>query len=150
MAEIATRTPDDATVVLSVSLRAEPTRVYRAFTDPALLARWWWPKSLAATYQVDPVVNGAFRVRGTTQEIGIEATFREVVPNERIRLDWQWDFDPTVTQVVAELAAEDGGTRLTVTHGHNPGILSREEHLVGWRDCLSRLVALDATGQLST
>lgn len=135
--------PDEATVVLRAVHPAPPAALYKAFTDATLLARWWWPANLAATYDIDPTVNGSFRIRSTTQELGIEATFREVVPEERIRLQWQWEFDPTVTEVLIEFRPHGGGTDLTVTHGQNPGVLSREENRVGWADCLGRLLRLD-------
>ena len=41
------------TLHLTRTFDAPCERVFRAWTDPALLARWWWPASFATTYAID-------------------------------------------------------------------------------------------------
>ena len=64
--------------------------VFRAFTDPALLARWWGPKGFTNTFhEFDPRPGGAWRFvmhgpDGT--DYPMTKDFVEVVPPERIVL----------------------------------------------------------------
>lgn len=65
--------------------------VYRAFTDPSLLARWWGPASFTNTFhEFDPRSGGAWRVvmhgpDGT--DYRNESQFVDVVAPERIVFD---------------------------------------------------------------
>lgn len=42
-------TPDGATISLDQFIAAPPERVWRALTEPELLAGWWVPGDIAAT-----------------------------------------------------------------------------------------------------
>jgi uncharacterized protein YndB with AHSA1/START domain len=82
--------PPDGDLVSTRVLGAPRDVVFRAFTDPALLARWWGPKGFTSTFHAfDPRPGGVWRLvmhgpDGTPYPMTKE--FVEVVAPERIVL----------------------------------------------------------------
>jgi uncharacterized protein YndB with AHSA1/START domain len=141
---IRTETPDNETVVVTAVVPASKDRVYRAFTDPVELARWWWPERFATTYEIDARPGGAFRVATSAlpedQSMGVHGTYLELSPT-RLALSWQWEGVDEITKVAIELEALDEvRTQVVVTHSASPSTDARDAHGQGWHDCLTRLV----------
>ncbi len=70
-------------------LRAPPERVYRAFLDPAALAKLNAPVGFTViVHELDASVGGRFRISfvnfGNGQALSFGGEFRELVPNEKI------------------------------------------------------------------
>jgi len=114
MASIGTR-PADREIVSTRVLDAPRERVFRAFSDPRVLARWWGPDGFTSTFQeFDFRPGGAWRFvmhgpDGT--DYRNESGFIEVVSPERIVLEHlrpMHRFLMTMT-----FAEEAGKTRLT-------------------------------------
>ena len=129
----------DPHVHLEHHLAADPARVYAAWTDPALISRWYCPNpDLPVTATTDLVVGGAYRV-----EMGphvVEGVFTELRPDEVIAFTWQWtSLGEPVSHVRVELSpAEGGGTHLVLRHtGLSPE--DAEGHTEGWTLSLARL-----------
>ena len=120
---------------------ADPERVYAAWTDPALLARWWWPQLPGTTYDWDVAVGRDYRIRADRAGIGVHGRFEAVEPPERLGLTWVWedgDTDGPPEQVEVVLTAHDGGTLVEVRHEcADPA--SGEGYRQGWTDVLARL-----------
>lgn len=136
--------PMTTTLVLARTFPAPREAVFRAWTEPAALARWWWPARFATTYDIDLRAGGGYRFR--TAELpelgvlGVSGTFLEVRAPERIVYTWAWE------------GSEDAETRVTVEfrdHGHHTQVVlrherfateqERDDHAQGWSDCLDRL-----------
>jgi len=81
----------DREFVTSRVIDAPPERVFRAFSDPAHLARWWGPKGFTSTFEAfDLRPGGTWRFvlhapDGT--DYPNEIVFVDVVPAQRIVLD---------------------------------------------------------------
>ncbi|HSL81858.1 MAG TPA: SRPBCC domain-containing protein, partial [Thermoanaerobaculia bacterium] len=78
------------TVRLHRVLKAPPERVYRAFLEPAAMAKWFPPYGLTCTvHHMDPKVGGTYRMSftnfGTGHEHSFGGEYQELVPNERLR-----------------------------------------------------------------
>jgi uncharacterized protein YndB with AHSA1/START domain len=96
--------------------------VYRAWLDPALLARWMTPDLAGSSRaEVDERVGGRFRII-TADGGGFEAELLELDPDRRLVLRWGFVgpqrldgpvFDSLLTITLAEAA---GGTVLTLVH----------------------------------
>jgi uncharacterized protein YndB with AHSA1/START domain len=91
-----------------------PSRVFAAWSDPALKARWL--VAAGHRHELD------FRVGGTEVAAGgqlrFEATYRDIVDGERIvYCSTLHDGDKlsTVSQTTVEFVAEGDGTRLVLT-----------------------------------
>jgi uncharacterized protein YndB with AHSA1/START domain len=114
-------------VRLQRMIAAPPDRVYRAWLEPELLARWMAPGALEVTRtEVDVRVGGRFRIwhAGPAGDVGgFEAELLELVPGERIVFRWGFvgpdrlagpSYDSLLTITLRE--ARDGATELTLVH----------------------------------
>jgi uncharacterized protein YndB with AHSA1/START domain len=102
---------------------ASPSRVWRAWSDPSQKAAWfngpeeWGPSE----YELDFRVGGREMSRGGPADgpsFTYEATFRDIVPGERIVYAYDMFSDDrriSVSLGTLELAAAGSGTRLTYT-----------------------------------
>jgi uncharacterized protein YndB with AHSA1/START domain len=121
-------------------LRAGRERVWRAWTDGAELAAWFWPASFATEAQVDARVGGSWRVASEAAGMAASGQFVDVEPHSRLVYTWRWDGEEHETLVTLTLAdAPDGGTVLTLTHERFESEQSAADHEQGWSDCLDRL-----------
>ncbi|MEX2240304.1 MAG: SRPBCC domain-containing protein [Burkholderiales bacterium] len=85
-----------------------PEKVWRAWTEPQALSRWFGPggPQPVALAELDVRVGGRFRVlfggaAGTEHEV--QGVYREVVPNRRLAFTWVW---PRTTPERGLLAAQ--------------------------------------------
>jgi len=57
----------------------------------------------------------------------------------RLSFTWIWDGETEETLVSIDLAAAGDRTGLILTHGGFAEEAARDNHIVGWSDCLERL-----------
>jgi uncharacterized protein YndB with AHSA1/START domain len=143
-------------LALERRLDAPPERVWAAWTEPDLLARWWGPDAFDTpreTIAVDLRPGGRFDLTMVSRHDGVaypsEMVFGDVVAPER--LAYGWDAQTTGVadgEVVVTLAPADrGGTQLVQ---HNVGRISDGMLPLMEQGCneqLDKLVALLATGR---
>jgi uncharacterized protein YndB with AHSA1/START domain len=137
------------TIRLHRVLRAPPERVYRAFLDPAAMAKWLPPDGFTATvHQMDVRVGGTFRMSFTNFTTGHSHAFGgeylELVPGERLRYTDVFD-DPnlpgTMTCTIV-FKAVSCGTELHVEQAGVPGVIPPEMCYLGWQESLTLLARL--------
>src|SRR5690606_33845415 len=138
-------------------LRAPPERVYRAFLDPAALAKWNPPDGFTAVvHELDARVGGRFRIsfvnfsNGQTHRFGGE--YRELVANERIVATDVFDDPGLPGEIVTttKLRAVAGGTELVVEQDGLPDVIPPEACRLGWQqslDLLARLVEAEVPAE---
>jgi uncharacterized protein YndB with AHSA1/START domain len=122
-------------------LAAPPSRVWRALTDPAALAAWFWPERLAPTAEADPVEGGRYRISSPPAGMAVEGRYLELDAPSRLVCTWSWEGEAGETLVTVELAPAGDGTRLDLAHEGFADERARDDHVQGWTDCLSRLPA---------
>lgn len=137
------------TVRLHRVLRAPPERVYRAFLEPAAMAKWLPPYGF--TCQVDHLdarVGGTFRMSFTNFGSGASHSFGgeylELVPNERLRYTDRFD-DPNLPgqiEVTVSLTQVSCGTEIAVLQQGIPEVIPVEMCYLGWQESLVQLAAL--------
>jgi uncharacterized protein YndB with AHSA1/START domain len=80
--------PTDEQILITREFDAPKHLVYKAFTTPELVKRWWHAKRGEVTVaEIDLRVGGAWRYVMVTEdgiEVGFHGEYREIVPNERI------------------------------------------------------------------
>ena len=131
-----------AELVLQRDLDAPPERVWRALTDPAALAAWFWPPRLEPAAEVDLAVGGRYRIDGPGAGIAVAGTYRELDPPHRLACTWSWDGEDAETLVTVELVPSgEDGTGLALRHEGFADDATRDDHVQGWTDCLDRLPA---------
>jgi uncharacterized protein YndB with AHSA1/START domain len=137
------------TVRLHRQLKAQPDKVFRAFTDADALARWLPPNGfLCKVEHVDAKVGGSFRMsfRNFTTGNGhsFGGTYREVVPGERLVYTDKFD-DPNLKgEMVTTVTLKKNlaGTELNVTQEGIPDAIPTEMCYLGWQDSLDHLARL--------
>jgi uncharacterized protein YndB with AHSA1/START domain len=114
-------------------------RVWRAMTDPAALAAWFWPQRFGPTAEVDLRVGGRYRIDGPAAGMAASGEYVTVEPPHKLVFTWVWDGEPGETLVTVDLTPTAGGTELTLRHARFPDDQQRDQHAQGWYDCLDRL-----------
>lgn len=134
------------TIRLHRVIAAPPERVYRAFLDPAAIAKWLPPNGFTCTvHALDARVGGAHRMSFTNFSSGgshaFGGTYLELVPGERIRYSDRFD-DPglpggmTTTVTLANVSC---GTDLHVVQEGVPEVIPPEQCYLGWQESLALL-----------
>jgi uncharacterized protein YndB with AHSA1/START domain len=149
--------PNDALVLrLSRSFAAPRERVFRAFTAPTQLVRWWGPKGFTVpACTLDVRVGGAWRTVMRSPEGKdhiVSGVYREIMPPERLVFTWAWEEDGArghETVVTIEFSETPGGTRLELTHERFQTEDSRNAHRDGWSSCLDCLEEALADGAIA-
>jgi uncharacterized protein YndB with AHSA1/START domain len=137
------------TIRLHRVLRATPERVYRAFLDPAAMAKWLPPNGFTGTVQhMDARVGGTYRMSFTNFSTGNSHSFGgeylELTPHERIRYTDRFDdLDlPGTMQTTVMLKPVSCGTELHVTQEGVPDVIPPEACHLGWQESLVLLAKL--------
>ena len=116
-------TPSDREIRIERVFNATPERVWRAMTDPALIAQWWGRGNKVVIEKFEPTRGGHWRfVEHSPDGVhGFEGRFREVTPPERVVQTFEWDGMPGHV-AVEHMTLEDlgdGRTRLiTISQFH--------------------------------
>ncbi|MBI3768238.1 MAG: SRPBCC domain-containing protein [Deltaproteobacteria bacterium] len=141
-----------AHIPLTVTARqrydAPPDLVFRAFTEPALLTRWFSPSADVAievlAHDLRPTGRYRFRYRQADGETSVvTGQFCEVSRPRRLVCTWTWE-PPDAhagieTLLTIDLVPDGEGTLVSVTHERFPDQKSRDRHDSGWHTTLPRL-----------
>ncbi len=137
------------TVRLHRVLRARPEKVYRAFVEPAAMAKWLPPYGFVCQVEhMDARVGGSFRMSFTNFTTGNSHAFGgeylELAPHERIRYTDRFDDPnlPGLMQVTVSLKAVSCGTELNVVQEGVPDVIPVEMCYLGWQESLAQLAQL--------
>jgi uncharacterized protein YndB with AHSA1/START domain len=86
-------TPRERTIVCEREFDAPRDRVWRAYTEPKLLAQWWARGNRMDVEAFELKPNGRWRFVEHSEEgkEGFEGYFREVTPQSRIVQTFEWD-----------------------------------------------------------
>jgi len=126
---------------------AECGAVFDAWTDPELIARWFFVgDGWSAQARNDLTVGGSYELRMNTDDGQTHVMRGEYLEIERPRrLAFTWSSHvATGTTVIIELEPRGSGTQLTLTH-LLPDIEDvRKAHEAGWRGCLENLARLSS------
>jgi len=134
------------TIRLHRVFTAPPSRVYRAFLDPAALAKWLPPDGFTCTvHEMDARVGGGHRMSFTNFSTGgshgFGGTYLELVTDERIRYTDRFD-DPGLPgemTITVTLRAVSCGTELQVVQENVPDMIPPEQCYLGWQESLTLL-----------
>jgi uncharacterized protein YndB with AHSA1/START domain len=123
----------DREVVTTRRYDAPRAIVFRAFSDPAILARWWGPQGSTNTFhEFDLRTGGRWRfvMHGPDgRDYQMDKTFVDVAPPERIVLRHEQPMHSFFMTILLE--EEGGGTRVTWRM-----LFDAPEQLSGIRDLL--------------
>ncbi len=145
--------PDAAATPPSLTMKrrlnASPAEIWRAWTDPGLLTRWFGPDNVETLEaEVDLRVGGAYRVtmlENNGERHQVSGVYHEIVENERLVLSWAWVTTPErVSRVSVTLRPDGDATILTLLHEQFFDAKAVTGHIHGWTGSLDKLEALFA------
>jgi uncharacterized protein YndB with AHSA1/START domain len=138
-------------LTLKRRIKAAPAQVFKAWTDPEKIVRWFGPRDTVAgsvRAQIDVRPGGRYRIGfetddGERHQVG--GVYREVVPDTRLVFTWAWQSTPERESLVTVTIAADGdGSLLTLHHEQFFDEKARAGHERGWTGTLDRLERLFA------
>jgi uncharacterized protein YndB with AHSA1/START domain len=130
-------------------IRAQPDKLYRAFTEADALAKWLPPYGFTCTvHHLEAVVGGGFKMAfrnftsGNSHSFG--GDYLELVPGRTVRYTDRFDDPnlPGVMQVTVKLEALSCGTELSVVQEGIPDVIPLEMCYLGWQESLAQLATL--------
>ena len=137
------------TLELKRVLPAAPAVVFRAFSAPEELAKWWGPAGFTTpSLEFNPRVGDGYRIEMQPPEgdrFYLTGEFRDVDPPARLAYTFVWeDPDPDDVETLVELSFRNLGesTEVVLTQGPFKTEPRRELHRNGWTDCFDRLEQL--------
>ncbi len=146
------REPEERVLVITRVLDAPRVLVFKVWTQPEHLVRWWGPSGFTLPdCKVELQEGGAFRCHmrspeGTNHHM--HGVYREIVAPERLSFTWAWideagqrGHETLVTVLLEEAGAQGEKTRLTLHHAVFESESARDAHNGGWTECFERLAA---------
>jgi uncharacterized protein YndB with AHSA1/START domain len=120
--------PTDEQILITREFNAPKHLVYKAYTTPELVKRWWHANRGEVTLvEIDLRVGGKWRYVMAAcggPEVGFHGEYREIVPNERIVSTEVFEGMPDAEALDTVTFSEaDGRTTLTILVEH-----ARKEH----------------------
>ena len=135
------------------TLDAGPEVVYRAWTDPKVMGKWFAPRDMSTPIaEVDLKVGGKYRIgmKSPDGELYVATgTYREIIPNEKLVFTWRWESEPSDisnTLVTVEFKKSGEHTRLVLTHDKFATEELVKDHREGWEGALSKLSKIITKG----
>lgn len=141
--------PADRVLEITRVFDAPRELVFRLWTSPEHLVRWWGPKDFTTpSCKLDLRPGGGYRtcIRSPAgKDHWMQGVYREVVPPERLVFTFAWDQEDGrpghETLVTVTFAEQDGKTRLTFRQGVFETMADRDSHQDGWSQVMDRLAA---------
>jgi uncharacterized protein YndB with AHSA1/START domain len=145
---VSEQTDTTETLVIERTFRAPAEAVFDAWTDEAVLMRWFAARSEweTAEAEVDVRVGGAVRLAMRDPESGdvhgASGEYTEVDPPTRLAFTWSWDDGAKDTLIEIDFQPlGDEATHVRFVHSRLPDLESARNHEEGWNGCFDNLEA---------
>ena len=140
---------DPATVLqLRRTIPAARPRVFRAWTDPAQLKKWFAVADGFTTpiADVDLRIGGRYRLGmkppGNDPVLIVGGVYREIMTPEKLVFTWRWesaDEDEPETLVTVNFIERGNVTEVVLHHELFASEALRDKHAEGWTGCMDHL-----------
>jgi glutathione S-transferase len=141
-------------------IRAPRERVFDAFVQPDVFARWMCPRGMRADkVRLDARPQGAWYAEMVARDgsrFCVGGQYELLDRPQRIIYSWEWQGEQhplhgVKTQVDVQFTERDGGTELAMVHSGFVGAPMRAGHERGWQSTLNKLNdVLDPQGTAGT
>ena len=130
-------------------LKTKPEKVYRAFLEPAAMAKWLPPYGFTCTvHHMDAKVGGTFKMSfmnfstGNGHSFGGE--YQQLIPGEFIQYTDRFDDPNLLGEMVVKvtLKAVVCGTDINIEQSGIPELIPVEMCYLGWQESLAQLANL--------
>ena len=136
-------------VIVRRVIAASRERVFRSWTEPGQLTRWWGPGGFSCpAAEVDLRPGGTYRLvmlaPGGAPEMSVTGTYRTVDPPVLLVYTWRWDTGPAASNDESLVTVEfnyldDEQTEVIVTHDRFPAGHDATTYRSGWQEGLEKL-----------
>jgi uncharacterized protein YndB with AHSA1/START domain len=140
-------------LVITRIIDAPRSLVFKAWTQPEHIARWWGPQGFTTVHcEMDIRVGGAYRFGGRSPQ-GTEhwkrGVYREIVEPQRIVFTFAWEnadgsLGPELLTTIT-FDEESDRTKLTLRQSGFTTNTARDSHVEGWTSTLERFADYLAT-----
>jgi uncharacterized protein YndB with AHSA1/START domain len=131
------------TLQLNKTYPVKQERVFKAWTKPEELQKWWGPEGFTTTIDAMNVeVNGNYKYNMHSPDGQIHVLsgqYKEIVPNEKLVFTWKWENDEVefpATTVTIDFIDNGDSTEVVVTHTELPSEEAAKNHNHGWTSSL--------------
>ncbi|HEY5750966.1 MAG TPA: SRPBCC family protein [Chryseolinea sp.] len=130
-------------------LKAEPEKIFRAFTQASAIASWLPPYGFLCTvHQMSAEKGGAFRMSfenfSTGHSHSFGGTYVEVKPGEFLKYTDKFD-DPNLPgEMITSVSLRKtiAGTEIKIVQEGIPAVIPAEMCYLGWQESLEKLAKL--------
>lgn len=130
--------------------RAPVERVYKAWTDPAQIRKWFGCEYVTNVHVMqDLTVGGSYQVLMTIDPDGLVITvhgeYKEIVPNKKLVYTWNSDspeYPAADTLICVEFISRADGTEIILEHTNFALEKSVDGHAIGWTASISKVSEL--------
>jgi uncharacterized protein YndB with AHSA1/START domain len=137
----------DDLIHIETIIHASMESVWRAWTDPGLILKWYGsdPNGAGVSAHVDLRPGGNYEIsfrgsEGTTHTcFGV---YKEVAVLSRLVFSWQWKSEPGVESQVTVILSPDGDHTLMLFEHAHVGNKSAHNYEAGWQDTFVKLERL--------
>lgn len=133
----------DLTLTIERVISAAPSRVFEAWLDPKMLARFMspGPDMTVPHAETDPQIGGRFDIvmKAGDKEIPHWGIYREIDRHSRLVFTWESPYSVEGSTVTLDFAPQGDGTRVTLTHVTFRDEEARDNHRGGWAAILDKL-----------
>ncbi len=124
---------------------ATPERVFRAWTSPDELQKWWGPVGVRClSADVDLQVGGQYRISNELPDgkiLLISGVFETIQIPRLLIYTWTVETEsPNMERVCVEFKEHEQGTEIILNHELISTSLLRDQHEQGWFGCLDGLI----------
>jgi uncharacterized protein YndB with AHSA1/START domain len=147
-----TAEPAANTVRITRIIEAPREAVFRAWTEPEQIRRWWGPGEFTCPEaEVDLRPGGSYRLAMQPAEgepFIVAGDYHEVDPPARLVYTWRWETGPAAdgseSLVRVEFHPQGETTELVLTHSEFPESHGPAPYRMGWEGGLEKFQALCA------
>jgi uncharacterized protein YndB with AHSA1/START domain len=144
------QSPAVPAIVLRRTYPAARERVYAAWTNPEIAARFLGPGDVVCSdITMDVRLGGTYSLTMSSPEMGrmtARGKYVEVKAPERISMTWRWEEDDPAEEYDSLLTLEfndrNGSTDFVLTHEKIATLESRDRHEGGWTAILDQLAGV--------
>jgi len=133
------------TIVVEENFRAPRGKVYKAWTSPESLKKWFMAEDgvIVTDASVDLRVEGKYSIEVLfpgNEASRIDGHFLKVIIDDF--LDYTWTvplLNGRNTKVEVEFMDQDKGSKILLSHGEFKDEKELQLHLEGWKGCIAKL-----------
>ncbi len=135
----------DLSLIVRRVIKAQPDRVFNAWTNASILQLWWGPKGITCPEaEIDLEIGGVYKISNRLPDgsiVWIKGQFEEIIKNQKLVYSW-WSSEHQIQKerVTVWFKKDKHGTEVVVSHERIATQGSVEDHTHGWLGCLEGLV----------